>query len=46
MKIYFEKEAKAGKTYGFGSIVFDVIMCYITGGLWFFWMFFRYVRTH
>jgi len=30
----------------FGSVVFDGIMTFATGGLWLIWVLIRYLRTH
>jgi hypothetical protein len=34
------------KSYGCLSIIFDLFMTFITGGLWLVWLFIKYVRTH
>jgi hypothetical protein len=30
--------------YGFGSFIFDLFMLMITGGLWVFWILYRFIR--
>lgn len=30
--------------YGFGKFLFDVILCFLTGGLWLIWIFVREMR--
>ena len=34
------------KKYGFGNLLFDVIMTIITGGLWLVVIVIKYLRTH
>lgn len=34
------------KKYGFGSALFDIIMTFLTGGLWLIWIFIKFMRTH
>lgn len=34
------------KTYTFGKMLFDLIMIFLTGGLWIIWLIVRYIRTH
>lgn len=34
------------KKYTFGKMLFDIFMTTMTGGLWLFWLFIKYVRTH
>jgi hypothetical protein len=39
------KEIYIMKKYGLGSFLFDCFMVCITGGLWLFWILFRFLRT-
>ena len=32
------------KRYGFGSFIFDLIMCFFTAGFWLIWIFIREMR--
>lgn len=34
------------KKYGLFNFLFDLVMVCLTGGIWFFWILFRYLRTH
>lgn len=34
------------KKYGFFSFMFDIILCFFTGGLWLIWIFVREMRNH
>ena len=34
------------KNYGCGSMLFDIFMIIITGGLWLIWVLVKYLRTH
>ncbi len=34
------------KKYGFGSILFDIFMVVITGGLWLIWIAIKFLRTN
>jgi hypothetical protein len=34
------------KRYGFGSAIFDVTMCCITGGFWLIWIAIRFMRSN
>ena len=34
------------KHYGFGSLLFDIFMTLITGGLWLVVLLIKYLRTH
>lgn len=36
----------ARKKQGCLSIVFDLVMTFLTGGLWLIWVLIRYLRTH
>lgn len=34
------------KKYTVGKAIFDIIMVFITGGLWLIWLLIKYLRTH
>lgn len=34
------------KKYGIGSALFDIIMIFLTGGLWLIWIFIKFMRTN
>lgn len=34
------------KRYGITHFVFDLVMIVLTGGLWFLWMLFRFLRSN
>ncbi len=34
------------KRYGLGSALFDIFMCFITGGFWLIWIFIKFLRTN
>lgn len=39
-------EVKNMKKYSFGNALFDIIMIFLTGGLWLIWILVKYLRTH
>lgn len=34
------------KRYGIGRFLLDLLLIFLTGGLWLFWIVLRYLRTH
>lgn len=34
------------KKYNIGNAIFDIFMCFITGGLWLFWILIKYLRSN
>ena len=46
MEVYILQTPRKKKRYGFWHFMLDLFLIHITGGLWFFWLLIRFLRSN